>query len=294
MFHLTDVLRYADLNPEDVAVIFHTPREQETRRLFAWWAAERPSLFETYQSNHSRNAEATLKARRFMASMVNLGDRSFLFLGLYENAGGTWMSYADMDRDPRFLELFDRSDLQSFASKGFDSDDGRFIFDFKLTEMLRPLIGRLQVTAPSAPRPYVRKAENLDVETLSISKEPMFGGTLPDWRIMTLTRTEIMSLPLSWSEALRHWRGVYLIVDEADGARYVGSAYGRDNLLGRWTAHVTGVMGVTRDLSKRRTENFRFSILERLDPDMEAAEVIARENTWKVRLHTVRFGLNAA
>ncbi|MBL4559231.1 MAG: hypothetical protein JKP98_25855 [Rhodobacteraceae bacterium] len=42
-----------------------------------------------------------------------------------------------------------------------------------------------------------------------------------------MTGLELRALPASWAPVLREWRGVYLIVDQTDGARYVGSAYGR-------------------------------------------------------------------
>jgi hypothetical protein len=92
---------------------------------------------------------------------------------------------------------------------------------------------------------------------------------------------------------LREWRGVYLIVDQTDGARYVGSAYGADNLLGRWRAHVQGDQGITAKLRARNPAHFHFAILERMAPDDPAEDVIAREMTWIARLDTRRHGLNA-
>jgi hypothetical protein len=37
---------------------------------------------------------------------------------------------------------------------------------------------------------------------------------------------------------------------------------------------------------QRDPKKFRFTILQRVSPDMEQAEVIAVENSWKERLHT--------
>jgi len=97
----------------------------------------------------------------------------------------------------------------------------------------------------------------------------------------------------NWAARLREWRGVYLITDETDGARYVGSAHGQDNLLGRWQAHVARDRGITRELARWDPANFRFSILERVSPAMAADEVITLEHDWMNRLHTRRHGLNA-
>ncbi len=72
----------------------------------------------------------------------------------------------------------------------------------------------------------------------------------------------------------------------------MGAAYGEENLLGRWRAHIAGDLGVTRELSKRETKNFRFSILELLAPDAATEEVVDRERCWMDRLHTIEYGLN--
>jgi hypothetical protein len=64
---------------------------------------------------------------------------------------------------------------------------------------------------------------------------------MPDWKDCTLTWAELSTLPRKWRDTLRHWRGVYYIFDKSDGKGYVGSAYGEDNILGRWENYaVTG------------------------------------------------------
>lgn len=80
--------------------------------------------------------------------------------------------------------------------------------------------------------------------------------------------------------------------DRSDGARYVGSAYGETNLLGRWQAHVAGDAGVTVELARRDPAGFDFSILERVSPDMEIGDITIREQGWMTRLHTKVDGLN--
>jgi hypothetical protein len=79
----------------------------------------------------------------------------------------------------------------------------------------------------------------------------------------------------------------------SDGKGYVGSAYGDSNLLGRWLGYAAGGHGGNVLLRNRQPGNFRFSILQRVSPDMDAADVIRLEATWKERLHTrAPFGLN--
>ena len=77
------------------------------------------------------------------------------------------------------------------------------------------------------------------------------------------------------------------------GKGYVGSAYGEENLLGRWLNYSLSGHGDNRLLRTREGKNFRFTILQRVSPDLEPRDVIKLESSWKERLHTRKpFGLN--
>ena len=62
--------------------------------------------------------------------------------------------------------------------------------------------------------------------------------------------------------------------------------------LRRWRAHVARDRGVTAERRRRDPARFRVSILELVAPTTPSQEVIAREGTWKARLHTFIHGLN--
>jgi hypothetical protein len=79
---------------------------------------------------------------------------------------------------------------------------------------------------------------------------------------------------------------VYLIWDASDAKGYVGSAYGATNILGRWENYAATGHGGNKHLRGRDQNNFRFTVLERVSPDMPSDEVIRRERSWKLRLHT--------
>lgn len=116
---------------------------------------------------------------------------------------------------------------------------------------------------------------------------------MPEWRELVLTWGELHYLPESWKAKLSEWRGVYLIVDQADRRGYVGSAYGHDNLYGRWKNYADSLDGHNKLLRKRRPDRFLFSILELVSPAAEPDDVLKLESSWKERLHTRQFGLNA-
>jgi hypothetical protein len=73
---------------------------------------------------------------------------------------------------------------------------------------------------------------------------------------------------------------------------YVGAAYGKENILGRWLNYSASGHGCNKKLKARRPENFRFTILQRRSPDMEQNEVCQLEANWKDRLHICEWGFN--
>ena len=60
----------------------------------------------------------------------------------------------------------------------------------------------------------------------------------------------------------------------------------------RWQGYARTGHGGNVDLRSSSPADLRFSILQRTSPDMEAADVVALEASWKARLHTRAFGLN--
>ena len=115
---------------------------------------------------------------------------------------------------------------------------------------------------------------------------------MPSWDNLVISFNELLTLPIQWKNALEHWRGIYLIIDKSDGKAYIGSAYGEDNILGRWISYAKTGHGGNVELKGRKPNNFMFSILQRLSPDLDPSDVIKIETTWKLRLHTKEYGLN--
>ncbi|PIV75476.1 MAG: hypothetical protein COW55_05385 [Rhodobacteraceae bacterium CG17_big_fil_post_rev_8_21_14_2_50_65_11] len=286
-------LREAGFVAEDVALCLHKPGDPTARRAMLVMAEDRPDLFEAYQSTHSAIQEATVRNRPVFASFVMTAPGELTFIGLYERHEIGHLSEADIVGDAGFLEMLGRVDGQ-----GADLTDlirplvGRTRFDFRPLAALSDLSKRLVVADPGG-RNYVRLAETTPLPIVEIKRRASVVPPMPPWDELTLTKAELATIPRDWALRLAEWCGIYLIVDEADGARYVRAAYGVDNLLGRWRAHVAGEVGVTVDLQHRRTDGFRVSILELVSPTALIEDVTRREQTWIRRLHTRDFGLNA-
>ena len=255
-------------------------------------AEEEPALFDAFQNNHGPRIEATIRNRPYVLSFVNTSGREYCLAGLFAITGHCFRTNEDLDDDPRNRALQERYDDCSFAEVGRRTGlAGRLVFDLSPAPEMSDLAGRLIVERPVG-RAYARLAENLDCPVLEISRDRRLVPPAPEWDGFIVTTAEVRRMPSAHAARLREWRGVYLIVDEADGQRQVGSASGAENLLGRWQAHVARDRGVTAELGKRDPTGFRFSILELLAPSASAEEVLAIEGNWKDRLATRSWGLN--
>ena len=283
--YFADLLCSAGLDLKQVALCLHRPTTDFIRRELAIMVEEAPHLFEAYQSTHHQSAQSTVGNRSWFASFLSDGAGEQTFIGLYRVAGHTPMSAEELDASPNMAMMKSRIRDSPFAV-------GRWRFDLRPDEHFSDLRRRVVVSDPGA-RNYMRLAERTPLEVVEIKRRPSVSPPMPAWDVLALATSDIRQLPKEWRTTLSHWRGIYLIVDETDGARYVGSAYGEGNLFRRWEAHVSGEVGVTKELSHRTPSTFRFSILELLSPTATPEEVTQKENRWMDRLHTRRFGLNA-
>lgn len=104
-----------------------------------------------------------------------------------------------------------------------------------------------------------------------------------------------------WHTMLSSVAGIYLIMDTDGGKQYVGSAYGKKGVLGRWKEYVTtgghgGNLLLKKILKTDSTaaKHFQFTILRTLPKTLTNKEVINYENLYKEKLGTRAFGLNAS
>jgi hypothetical protein len=101
-----------------------------------------------------------------------------------------------------------------------------------------------------------------------------------------------------WHTMLASVSGVYLIVDMTDGSQYVGSAYGKNGILGRWNEYVDKKHGGSARLEAllivepNRYYMFQFTVLRTLPKSMMSNQVIAYEQMYKQKLGSRAFGLN--
>jgi hypothetical protein len=289
--HLNSLLREAEIDPARTIVLRNRPYEPQFDKVPPWVVSERPDLFRSYQQTHGPKLQSALKSATHMVSCIRFGPGRALFVGLFEVGPTTPLSLEEFWKDQAHIEL------RSFGYRGFTEDEGRdhiLSFSLKPHGAFQQWQGRLGLGWPGLERSWWRWASRNEFPVLFISEEDQLAGAPPSWDAMILSWNELATLPHSWKMRLSEWRGVYLIHDTADGHNYVGSAYGATNILGRWTAYAASGHGDNKLLRGRNPATFRFSILQRVSPDMPADDVIRLEASWKLRLHTRSpFGLNS-
>jgi hypothetical protein len=184
--------------------------------------------------------------------------------------------------------------MKKFGMKGFSGERSSVLwFDLVPTEFYAKWKGKLIVDWPPPERSWWRRAHKNTIPVLAILEDSALDAAMPGWDEIALHWEDRGVLPARWKSVLSQWRGIYYIFDTSDGKGYVGSAYGGSNLLGRWLNYSASGHGGNSLLRKRDPRHFRFTILQRVSPDMEATDVIRLEGTWKERLHTrPPYGLN--
>jgi hypothetical protein len=288
--NLTDLLRGKGIDPEQVLVMRHRPSEPELNKVLPWLAAERPDLFNAYQQTQGERVEKAMLGAKYVASFIAREPGKALFIGLYAMNGSKEMTYKGCSKLPLTVEL------TALGMRGFSGENVRptiHWFDLALTDFYADWKGKLIVGWPGLERSWWRWADRNDFPVLAVLDESALGTRMPSWEEIVLTWEQLAVLPTNWRGKLSEWRAIYYIFDTSDGKGYVGSAYGEANLLGRWLGYAAVGHGGNRLLRVRNPKHFQFSILQRVSPDMDAADVIRLEGTWKERLHTRQpYGLN--
>ena len=290
---LNILLKSKGINPLEVIVMRHRPSEPKLAKVIGWLAAEKPDVFNAYQQTQDAKVEKALLelvGRGYVASFIAHGSGKALFIGLYKIGKTTPLTFDEYWKVPAYVEM------KEFGMTGFKPEPDRqtvLWFDMSLTSHFADWKGKLVIGWPPPERSWWRRAERNVMPVIAINEEGLLETAMPEWDAINLSWNELNLLPSKWRSALSHWRGIYFIFDESDGKGYVGSAYGDTNIYGRWAAYAASGHGGNKLLRKRDPSDFKFSILQRVSPDMNADDVIRLESSWKERLHTRQpFGLN--
>lgn len=289
---LNDLLLARSINPEEVLVFRHRPFEPELNKVLPSLAADKPDVFNAYQQTQGEKVEKAMMGAKYVASFIGHEPGKALFVALYSIGTSKPMTREEYWRVPAYIEM------KAFGMKGFTEEEERdrpsvLWFDLVPTEFYASWKGKLVVAWPPPGRSWWRRAHKNDMSILAILEDSALDTAMPRWNEVNIKWDQLGVLPKRWKSKLEEWRGIYYIFDTSDGKGYVGSAYSESNLLGRWLNYAASGHGGNSFLRKRDPRNFRFTILQRVSPDMDMNDVIRIEGTWKERLHTrAPYGLN--
>jgi len=176
-----------------------------------------------------------------------------------------------------------------------------YCYDLKPNDTLKDLKDRLVIDWGRGARSWHQWFKDRDIiEILPTG----FVKTFPGYENIILSYKQlvnIMNNPLAnrdWHHKLRAVSGIYLITETQSGQLYIGSAYGRDGILGRWQDYAKSMHGendkLRAELKKdsRFIERIQFSILKTLPSSMSSKEVIALEHQYMNKLGSRVHGLN--
>lgn len=289
--NFNNLLQEKNINPEHVIVLRHRPYESQLNKVLPWLATTRPDLFNAYQQAQGKKLEKSMNELEkigYVASFIGQESGKALFIGLYSIARSKPITYKE------YWNIKANVELKSLGMIGFQGERETLLwFDLAPTDFYPLWKGKLVIGWTPPERSWWRRAHKNEFPVYAIHEDSLLESDMPSWDIINLSWEELGVLPTRWKSALSQWRGIYYIFDTSDGKGYVGSAYGKENILGRWLNYAANGSGGNRLLRKRNSQNFRFTILQRVSPDMLPAEIIRLENTWKERLHSRKpFGLN--
>jgi len=283
---LQDLLKPSNLDLHKTLVLRHVPMEPNIRRILPWLVVQRPDLFNAFQQIQNQKVEKQMLKAEHVVSFFGHETNRAVFLGLYRVRDRKSISSSSLNK------LAEQKELVSLGMKPADSRPDFVKFDLVETDILSKWKGKLIIDWPPPGIAWSRWADANKFYVDAILEESMLEGKMPDWRELILTWEELQVIPKKLQTKLAEWRGIYFILDEKSGKGYVGSAYGLENIHGRWVNYKKTGHGNNKLLLNCNPSDLRFSILERVSPDMDPKEIISRENSWKERLHTREFGLN--
>ena len=199
-------------------------------------------------------------------------------------------------------------DTQAVKPDGFPLEDWfqgqRMFYDLEPVELLKEYEGRLLIEWGKGTLAWAQKGTNEKpiVAIESAHQKPFVGF---ENLILSFDELKAVVEPNEadyklWRAAMSSVNAVYLIVDTKTGDRYVGSTYGYDGLLGRWSVYVaTGGHGNNKGMiqhlrsADHSCHDLQFSVLQVLPKSLPDNQIIDTETLWKKKLQTYEpFGMN--
>lgn len=181
-------------------------------------------------------------------------------------------------------------------------EDSKFYYELEEIEFMSDMRDRLIISWGKSTiqwAQYLAPKEIVEILPAGYVKE------FPGYDDLILSYTELKTIVdnkdanREWLRLLRTVAGVYLILDTVTGMQYIGSAYGKEGILGRWTTYTKTGHGGNQQLVALldefpdRYKYFQYTILKILPTALVKDDVLKYETLYKQKLGTRAFGLNS-
>jgi hypothetical protein len=244
-------------------------------------------LFDIYQSVQGKTVFD--KCEYVMSFIATDGD-CCIYVGTYKV--GTKTTFEEAKKHKEFPDL---------GMSDFYQDTKNY-YDLHEIDFMQELKGRLIINWGNAQIQWAQYlAEKEVVEILPAN----YVREYPGHDDLILSFSDLKTI-IDNKDANREWHrqlfsvaGVYLILDTVTGSQYVGSAYGKEGILGRWTTYAKTHHGGNQQLISLleqypdRYNFFQYSILKILPTALVKDDVLKYETLYKQKLGTRVFGLNS-
>lgn len=254
------------LKDKSVKLVRHMDHREEYRDIFK--RKDRNELLE-YQREQGK---LVFEGCDYIVSFFGLERRRSLFFGVFKVNGRT------INKDKRY-----EYDLEQV--KDFDDLINRVVIDWGKGMKWHQFYNNPKEVVEILPAGYI--------------------GNFPGLLNLVLEFDDLKKLINSpeanydWKHHLAAVNGVYLILDNKTGQQYVGSAYGKQGIWGRWSDYARTGHGGNEELIEllrvdpKYSRHFQFSVLQTLPSNFSQRESGEIESLYKQKLGSRVHGLNS-
>lgn len=245
------------------------------------------------KENNWMDIYTMLQSKKF----AEIGDYIFVF----ESGSGTTAVFC------KCYIIKGKTEVTNFEfPKGYPDDidsEKSLIYNIEECEEFNQYNGRIIIDwGKGTIQWHIRKSDLPIIEMLKEQQRNIESFTSYENFILTYEKlNEIVLMPSlysDWVNALSLVNAIYVITDTENGKLYVGSSYGNDGLLGRWTEYAKTKHGGNKKLEEllkkypQQYKKFQYSILQLLPKNITSEMAVDAENKWKEKLCTREHGYN--
>lgn len=269
------ILEDHGIDPKDVRLLRHKDkRSSPGRSPYELWRDD-PDAFNDYQSSQSISNRKIFSAP-YWAVFVSDAFDDTVFVGLYAAS---------------YRGLLEKDRPKPHVVGGIDPAGSCDIYDLKLDDRLKDLVGRLVIDWGPGKLAWVQYADRNNktvLELRAMQSEPPFPGFIN----FIAPLSSLGKLPHTWIEILRSARGVYILTCPKTKEQYVGSATGEDGFWGRWMEYYRTGHGGNVVLKSREPRDYQVAILEVAGTAASHNDILEMEGRWQTKLQSREMGLN--